>query len=108
MTSAIAAAVQMQSGPDLAANLGRARVLVRQAVDRGATLVVLPEVYRWRGPKSEEPGVAAPVPGPVSEYLCGLAAELRVVLVGGSLLERTEAGGRSYNTSLLIDADGVI
>ena len=52
----IAAAVQMQSGTDLAANLARARELAREAAERGATLVVLPEVFAWRGLRTAEAG----------------------------------------------------
>jgi predicted amidohydrolase len=104
----IAAAVQMHTGPDLEANLARARALVHQAADRGAALVVLPEVFAWRGVRSEEDGIASAIPGPVSDFLCRLAAELHVVLVGGSFLERSERDGKSYNTSLAIDENGEI
>jgi deaminated glutathione amidase len=104
----IAAAVQMESGSDLRANLARADILVRQAARRGANLIVLPEVFAWRGLRADEAGVPSAIPGPVTEILCGLAAELRVVLVGGSFLERSDHAAKSYNTSLLIDAGGVI
>ena len=108
MPTFVAAAVQMTSGTDLDANLERARGLVRRAADRGAVLVVLPEVFAWRGPRNEEAVAACPVPGRLSEFLCELAAELRIVLVGGSFLERTPGSEKCYNTSLLIDADGEI
>src|SRR5207302_1576756 len=45
----VAAAVQMASGPDRAANVTRATALVREAAARGASLVVLPEVFAWLG-----------------------------------------------------------
>jgi predicted amidohydrolase len=108
MTRFVAAAVQMESGADMPANLERARALVHQAAARGATLVVLPEVFAWRGPKADEPGVAASLPGPVGEFLCALAAELGITLVGGSLVERSGSEARCFNTSLLIDSDGGI
>ena len=50
----LAAAVQMSSGPDRSANLDRATALVHEAARRGAALVVLPEVFAWRGPRAEE------------------------------------------------------
>lgn len=108
MPNPIAAAVQMQSGPDLAVNLERARALTRRAVEAGASLVVLPEVFAWRGQRADEPRNVSPIPGRVSEFLCDLAAELGVILVGGSFLEQSERDGMSYNTSLLIDASGTI
>jgi predicted amidohydrolase len=104
----IAAAVQMHSGPDTSANLARARDLVRDAAAAGATLVVLPEVFAWRGLRSAEAGVPTTIPGPVSAFLCGLAADLRITLVGGSFLERGGDAERSYNTSLVIDPSGAI
>src|SRR5258708_6688196 len=106
MTTLIAAAVQMQSGPNLDRNLEQARALVHQAAQRGATLVVLPEVFAWRGPKADESTIASAIPGPVSDFLCALAADLAITLVGGSFLERSHQQARSFNTSLLIDRDG--
>jgi predicted amidohydrolase len=104
----VVAAIQMESGPDLAANLARARALVVAAAARGARLVVLPEVFAWRGGGDAEPDVASSIPGPVSEFLCSLAAEVGVTLVGGSFLERSDVPGRSFNTSILVDPDGSI
>ena len=108
MSTFVAAAVQMTSGADLDANLRRADALVRHAVDRGARLVVLPEVFAWRGIRSAENDGATAIPGPVSELLLGLAAELRIVLVGGSFLESVAGNDKSYNTSLAIDVDGTV
>lgn len=108
MRNPIVAAVQMESGADLATNLARARELVTEAAVRHARLVVLPEVFAWRGPREREPGVPSPIPGPVSDFLSALAAELRITLVGGSFLERGPDGARSYNTSILVDPTGAI
>jgi predicted amidohydrolase len=98
----------MHSGPDLEANLARAHALVQEAADRGAALVVLPEVFAWRGQRSEEDEIPSAIPGPVSDFLRRLAAELHVILVGGSFLERSEHDRKSYNTSLMIDGNGEI
>ena len=108
MTPFIAAAVQMESGPDLDRNLDRARALVHQAAGRGATFVVLPEVFAWRGPKLEEAAIAAPLPGRVGDFLRALAKELGITLVGGSFLERAANEARAFNTSLLVDPEGAI
>jgi predicted amidohydrolase len=108
MSSHLAAAVQMRTGADLDANLARARALVSDAAERGARLIALPEVFAWRGPRADEAAATTPIPGRVSDSLCRLAAELAVVLVGGSFLERAPDAGKSYNTSLLIGPDGTI
>ena len=108
MSSHLVAAVQMRTGPDLEGNLARARALAEEAARRGAELVALPEVFTWRGPRADEDAAASPIPGRVSEFLRRLAMDLDVVVVGGSFLERTAEGGKSYNTSLLIAPGGAI
>ena len=102
----VAAAVQMASGADREANLTRASALVREAAARGAQLVVLPEVFAWRGPRTAEPAHAEPVPGPTSEAMAAAARESRVYLCAGSFLEAVPDERRAYNTSCLFDPAG--
>jgi predicted amidohydrolase len=102
----LAAAVQMSSGADRAANLVRAEMLVREAAARGARLVVLPEVFAWRGPRDEEPARVEPIPGPTSDAMAALAKACGIHLCAGSLLERGPDDRRAYNTSCLFDPDG--
>src|SRR5438067_2125430 len=104
----LAAAVQMISGADRSENLDRAEALVEEAARRGARLVVLPEVFVWRGAHADEAGIAEPVPGPTTERLGALARRLGVWLCAGSLLERGDAEMRAYNTSCLFDARGTL
>ena len=103
-----AAAIQMRTGSDRAANLARAEALVREAATRGARLVVLPEVFAWRGPAASEARVAEPVPGPTTARLGALAKELGLWLVAGSLHERAAGEPRVFNTSCLFDPRGEI
>src|SRR6185369_11910682 len=108
MSSAVAAAIQMRTGADRDANLARARALAERAAARGATLLVLPEVFAWRGSRSDEPSAASPIPGPVSEFLRELARDLGVTVIGGSFLERAPEAAKSYNTCLVVAPDGTI
>jgi predicted amidohydrolase len=103
-----AAAIQMAAGPDKAANLDRAARLVREAAAGGAALVVLPEVFAWRGPAREEPRAAEAIPGPTTERLAALARELAIHLVAGSILEAGAPGGKVYNTSCLFAPSGAL
>ncbi len=69
----IAAAVQMFASNDKAANLKEAERWVREAASQGARVVVLPEVFIWRGSKKIERDNAEPVPGPTSNAMAALA-----------------------------------
>ena len=79
----LAAAVQLSAGADKAANLATATRLARLAAERGAALIVLPELFFWRGAREAERAAAEPIPGPSTDRLAALAAELGVYLVGG-------------------------
>jgi predicted amidohydrolase len=102
----LAAAVQMSSGPDRAANLERAQALVREAAGRGAALVVLPEVFAWRGSRAAEGTAIEPIPGPTTETMAALARSCGVHLCAGSILESTAGEQRAYNSSCLFGPDG--
>ena len=73
MRSYLAAAVQMTASSSKEENLAKAETFVRLAAERGASLVVLPEVFSWRGPKGEGPKQAEAIPGPTSDRLSTLA-----------------------------------
>jgi deaminated glutathione amidase len=102
----LAAAVQMSSGADRADNVARATALVRAAAARGARLVVLPEVFAWRGPRDGERASAEPIPGPTTETFAALARECHIHLCMGSVLEAAPDASRPFNTSCLIGPDG--
>ena len=102
----VAAAVQMSSGADRADNLSRATALIRTAAARGARLVVLPEVFAWRGSRTDEPRAVEMIPGATTEAMSALARELRIHLCIGSILEAAPEDARAFNTSCLIDPQG--
>ena len=102
----IAAAIQMSSGPDKRVNLDKAESLIRAAAARGASFVVLPEVFNWRGPRGGEVGFAEPLSGPTSQLMMSLARELGIHLQAGSITETIEGDNRCYNTALLIAPSG--
>jgi deaminated glutathione amidase len=102
----LAAAVQMLASSDKAANLDEARRWVRAAASKGARVIVLPEVFIWRGNKSEERKSAETIPGPTSQELARLARELDIYLLGGSILEEIPGSEKAYNASLLFGPEG--
>lgn len=107
MRSYLAAAIQMTASSVKEENLAKAETFVRLAAERGATLIVLPEVFAWRGPRAEEPAQVESIPGPTSERLRDLARHHRIHLLAGSFLEKGD-DLRSYNTSLLLSPQGDI
>ena len=100
--------VQHAVGPDLATTRALTEQGIRAAAGRGARLVLLQELHQSSYfCKVEDPALfdlAEPIPGPGTEWLGALAAELSVVIVG-SLFER-RAAGIYHNTAVVLDADG--
>lgn len=107
MTAVLVAAVQLCSGPDRDANLGNAAELLDEAADRGARLVVLPEMVNVLGPGAVLRGGAEPLDGPTARWSAEQARRRGVWLVAGSFIERAPDGTR-HNTSLLVSPDGEV
>ncbi|MAY26261.1 MAG: acyltransferase [Polycyclovorans sp.] len=81
---------------------------IRQAAAQGAQLIVLQELhtslYFCQHESTELFDLAETIPGPSTEWLGGLAAELGAVIVG-SLFER-RAPGLYHNTAVVLERDG--
>jgi len=103
----LAAAVQMLASSDKKANLREAETRLRHAQAQGAKLVVLPEVFNWRGPLKQRTA-AEPIPGPTSNHMANLARELGIYLLAGSILESVADGNKAYNTSLFFNPQGAL
>lgn len=101
-----AAAVQMSSTPDREENRRTAEALVREAASAGAELVALPELWSCHGLESVYRENAEPVPGPTTGFMGGLARELGIYLLGGSILEGEPGADRLSNTSTLFAPSG--
>ena len=101
------ALIQMNSQADKAANLAQAQRLIEQAVaEERPDLVALPETWTHLSEDAAGKRAAAePVPGGEAYGLLQeLAARHRIVLHGGSLIERD--GDAVYNTTVVFDQDG--
>jgi len=104
-----AAAIQTTAGDGRDTNLAAAGVLVDEAVDRGADLVVLPEYFSVAGSPSVLRAGAEPLDGPTVGWAAATAARHRIHLVAGSFPEAPVVGtgdGRLHNTSCLLGPDG--
>ncbi|MBI5770552.1 MAG: carbon-nitrogen hydrolase family protein [Verrucomicrobia bacterium] len=78
--------------------------LIADAAQRGADLIVLPEVVTF-GSGATYAGVAEPIPGPSTEFFGALAKKHGVHLVPG-LVERD--GHLIYNVAVLLGPDGAL
>jgi predicted amidohydrolase len=101
-----AGAVQLNSTENTDRNLEVADRLVRDAAGRGAELVVLPEKWSVLGGRAEMEAAAQPLDAPWTDWARGVARELGIDLVAGSVLERRAGNGNFANTSVHIGPDG--
>ncbi len=102
------AALQMVSGPDVAANLATARRLLEQAAVQGAGLAALPEYFCLMGLKDgDKLAVAEDLgQGPIQHMLSSAAREFGLWLLGGTLPLRTADPARVRNATLVFDPTG--
>ena len=101
------ALIQMNSQENKAANLAQAKQLIERAVaEERPDLVMLPELFTMLSESVDAKRSAAEdLPGGEAyEMLRNLAATHRIVLHGGSFLER--AGDKFYNTTVVFDRSG--
>ncbi|MDH0138056.1 carbon-nitrogen hydrolase family protein [Aeromonas caviae] len=108
MDSLRVAVLQMVSGDDLDHNLAQAEALLRQAAAEGAELALLPE-YFYLMPVDERARVALAAPvgnHPLLAWVQGLARELGVWILAGTLPLASHEPGKMHNSSLLIDPQG--
>lgn len=100
--------IQTDCSSDVEDNYNRTVHLIRDAAAQGAQVICMQELfltpYFCQVERTEFFDLAETIPGPTTEMLCDLAAELEVVLVA-SLFEK-RARGLYHNTAAVIDADG--
>jgi N-carbamoylputrescine amidase len=110
MREVTVAATQMACDWDRDRNVARAEALVREAAGRGASIVLLQELfespYFCKDQSAGHFALAHPIEGhPLVARMSRLAAELRVVLPV-SFFER--ANNAYFNSLAMIDADGKV
>jgi len=105
------AAIQMNSGPDVAANLALTDRLLGEAAEDGCVLAVLPENFalmpergRDKAGHAEEPGN-----GPIQDFLASTAKRYGLWIVSGSmpLISPEIEAERVYGACPVYDSEGV-
>ena len=103
------AAVQLNSTEDKDRNLATADRLTRAAAADGAALVLLPEKFNVLGThEGYLRGAETLDSGEAVEWAGGIARELGIDLVAGSIVERREGREKLGNTSIHFGPDGEI
>lgn len=100
--------IQMACSADPAENLAKAVWRIRDAAARGAQVICLQELFRSQYFCRQEDAAlfafAETVPGPSTETLSALAAELNIAIIAPVFEKR--AHGVYHNTAVVIDAGG--
>ncbi|MEM7784917.1 MAG: nitrilase-related carbon-nitrogen hydrolase [Planctomycetota bacterium] len=104
------ALVQQKASTDKKANFEKGIKAIRTAAENGANVICFAELAYEPFYPQEKAGetfaeLAESIPGPTTDALCELAAELKVVIVS-NLFERS--GDQTYDSSPVIDADGTL
>lgn len=102
------AALQMTSGPDVAANLAAAEALLSRAAEAGARLAALPENFAFLGLKdTDKLRVAEPQgDGPIQAHIASAAKRLGLWIVAGTVPLRLEGEARVAAASIVFDDAG--
>ena len=104
----IVAAIQMTSSHVVADNLAAAAGLLREAKELGCEIACLPENFSFIGLRDADKVQVAEVDGegPVQSFLSKTARDLKMWILGGTIVIRGDGDSRVTNSSLLIDAAG--
>ena len=103
-----AAAIQMASGPNVAANLAEAEQLIELAVGAGAQLVALPEFFPIMGLKDSDKIAVREQDGrgPIQSFMSRMAKKHHIWLIGGSIPLEASVANKVRNSCLVYDDRG--
>ena len=102
------AAIQMASGPNVAANLAEAERLIAAAAKQGAKLVALPEYFAIMGLKDTDKVAVKETEGkgPMQKFMSNVAKKHKIWLIGGSIPLACDAPDKVRNSCLVYDDKG--
>jgi predicted amidohydrolase len=103
----LAAAIQMTSVPEVDRNLAQAEDLIQVAVNRGASLVGLPENFSFLGDEEAKVKIGAEIADKSHRFLITMAQKYQVTLLGGGFPVPVAGSHKTFNTALLVSPEGV-
>ena len=102
------ACIQLASDEHVDQNVDRAERGVREAADRGARLIALPEKWNAIGELEVLRGAAEPIDGPTISRVRDWARELDTWILSGSTVIREPGEDKLRNLSVLVDPAGEV
>lgn len=105
------AAIQLSATDNKEKNLDTACRLIEKSARAKAKLIVLPEVFNFRGKTSsprELACISESTNGPTIKVFKALAKKYRACILAGSIYEKIPNTKKLYNTSVFIDHAGAI
>ncbi len=107
MANIIAAAVQLNSQPDLKVSMEQAFLAVEESALQGAHLITLPENFAFLGHEKEKQQQAEQISQTVMEKIPEWAKQFGVNILAGGFPVRAESG-KVYNRAMLVNSSGRI
>lgn len=107
MSSFLAAAIQMNSQPDLDFNINQARQFVEQATHTGAVFVTLPENFAFLGDERARLEQVDHISETVKISLSAWAKEFGIYILGGGYPVRA-GKSKIFNRAVLVSPEGKI
>ena len=105
------AIIQLNAGEIKKNNITKACSLIEDAASKDAKLVLLPEVFNFRGPlekrRTDFIEIAENIPGESILPLMKIAEDNDLNIIAGSIYEQSNEGN-IFNTSVVIDNFGKI
>lgn len=98
------AVIQMKVTDNKKENIKKAKSMIRESAENGAKLVVLPEIFNSPYDNKCFIKYAEEFPGETSVEMSKIAKECNIVLVAGSIPEKS--GNEIYNTSYIYNESG--
>lgn len=98
---------QMQVTNSKQDNLAKAGEMISSAANKGAQILVLPEMFNAPYQTDQIAEYAESHPGLSTSFLSDLARKNKIFLVGGSIPEK-DPEGRIYNSSFIFDEEGTV
>lgn len=103
------AVIQLNTRENPTENLANVERFLDEAAAMGVQFASLPEYWSYLGPYAGFDQAAQSIPGPLIARLQEKARQHRMIVHGGSIVERhPDQPGRFYNTCVLINREGEI